>query len=48
MMENMMRAIVLITFVTLVLCGCQNTVRGFGQDMQHTGQEIQKSVNEKN
>lgn len=24
--------------------GCQNTIEGFGKDMQHTGQEIQKST----
>jgi predicted small secreted protein len=27
------------------LAGCENTVQGFGQDMQHTGKAIQKSVN---
>lgn len=29
----------------LLLAGCENTVRGFGQDMQHAGKEIQKSTN---
>lgn len=28
----------------LTLTGCENTVRGFGQDMQHAGKEIQKST----
>ncbi len=36
-----------LTFVLsgILLCGCQNTVKGFGEDMQNTGQEIKKSVN---
>jgi predicted small secreted protein len=37
----------LLTLVALcssVLMGCENTVKGFGQDMQHTGQEIQNSA----
>lgn len=35
-------AIALISVV--LLAGCQNTVAGFGQDMQNTGHEIKKSV----
>jgi predicted small secreted protein len=34
-----------ILFSFLGLTGCENTVRGFGQDMQHAGKEIQKSTN---
>ncbi|MCE3237602.1 MAG: hypothetical protein K0R24_583 [Gammaproteobacteria bacterium] len=30
--------------LTVVLGGCQNTVQGFGKDMEHSGQKIQKSV----
>lgn len=35
-------ASILLSFFTLT--GCENTVRGFGQDMQHAGKEIQKST----
>ncbi len=36
-----------ILFVTtaVMLAGCQNTVRGFGEDMQNTGEQIKHSVN---
>jgi predicted small secreted protein len=34
-----------IILCSLILCGCENTVKGIGQDMQKNGQEIQKSVN---
>lgn len=27
----------------LVLVGCQNTIEGFGKDMQQNGEKIQKS-----
>lgn len=27
-----------------ILTGCQNTIQGFGKDMQQTGREIQKST----
>jgi predicted small secreted protein len=30
--------------LTIILAGCQNTVQGFGKDMEHSGQKIQKSV----
>ncbi len=30
--------------LSVVLVGCQNTVQGFGKDMEHSGQKIQKSV----
>lgn len=29
----------------MTLLGCQNTVAGFGKDMQNNGKEIQKSIN---
>lgn len=32
--------LILLLFTT----GCQNTVEGFGKDLQQSGQEIQKSV----
>lgn len=35
-----------LLFSLIFITGCQNTVAGFGKDMQHTGHEIQKSVNE--
>ncbi len=39
----------LIWFVTILSClmlaGCENTVQGFGKDMQQNGKEIQKSIN---
>ena len=28
----------------IVLTGCENTVQGFGKDMEHSGQKIQKSI----
>ncbi len=28
-----------------MLAGCENTVSGFGKDMQSAGQKIEKSVN---
>lgn len=31
----------------MLLAGCENTVSGFGKDMQNTGQAIQKSTNDK-
>ncbi|EKD72423.1 MAG: hypothetical protein ACD_45C00679G0002 [uncultured bacterium] len=34
-----------ISFGIFILAGCQNTMEGFGKDMQHAGQEIQKSAN---
>lgn len=34
----------LIIVSALTLTGCQNTVEGFGKDMQNTGQEIQKAT----
>lgn len=37
----------LISLAVIFLSGCQNTLKGFGQDMQNNGQEIQKSVNNK-
>ncbi|GEM_PF-6052572 len=37
--------VMLIAVVCAVLnTGCSNTVQGFGEDMEHSGQEIQKSV----
>jgi predicted small secreted protein len=31
----------------ILLCtGCQNTVQGFGKDMENSGQEIQKAVSD--
>lgn len=39
-----MRTLVLIFLGTIILSGCQNTMEGFGKDMQHNGQEIQKSA----
>lgn len=32
-------------FGVILLVGCQNTLEGFGKDMQNTGHEIQKSAN---
>lgn len=31
-----------------MLAGCQNTVNGFGKDMQQNGQAIEKQANTKN
>jgi predicted small secreted protein len=39
-----MKSILLVSLAILFLCGCQNTVKGFGEDMQKNGQEIQKSI----
>ena len=38
-------SLVLILSATLVLAACQNTVEGFGRDMQKSGQAIQKAAN---
>ncbi len=35
---------VLALITVVLLAGCQNTIAGFGQDMQNTGHEIKKSV----
>jgi predicted small secreted protein len=36
--------IVLIGILSLiVLTACQNTMQGFGKDMEHAGKELQKS-----
>lgn len=37
-------ALTFILFNIALISGCENTVRGFGQDMQQNGQEIQKSA----
>ena len=34
-----------VFFAIALLTGCQNTMEGFGKDMQHAGKEIQKSAN---
>ena len=36
---------IILLFCFTLITGCENTVAGFGKDMQHTGHEIQKSVN---
>lgn len=42
-MKTIVYILSLLSIATLL--GCQNTVAGFGKDMQNTGQEIQKSAN---
>ena len=34
----------LVGLIVLVLAGCNNTVQGFGKDMQQNGQEVEKSA----
>ena len=36
--------LIFATIVLLSVVGCQNTVQGFGKDMQRTGGDIQRSV----
>jgi len=33
-----------LALLSLSVVGCQNTMSGFGQDMEKNGQEIQKSA----
>lgn len=35
----------LILGFLLLVSGCDNTINGFGKDMQENGQKIEKSVN---
>lgn len=35
----------LILIHTIALSSCQNTVKGFGQDMENTGKDIKQSMN---
>ncbi len=38
--------VMLVAVVCAVLnTGCNNTVQGFGKDMENSGQEIQKAIN---
>lgn len=39
-----MRFILSIILLSILVTGCQNTVQGFGRDMQNTGQEIQNAA----
>lgn len=45
-MKNYFKPLVLSILFSniLLLTGCQNTVEGFGKDMQQAGSQIQKSV----
>ncbi len=37
--------VILVSIVCALLgTGCNNTVQGFGKDMENSGQEIQKAV----
>lgn len=49
-MQNYLRTLFLgILFSSVItVTGCQNTVEGFGKDMQHNGSQIQKSVQNNN
>ncbi|MDX1901134.1 MAG: entericidin A/B family lipoprotein [Gammaproteobacteria bacterium] len=37
-------AIIFGLFSFLLLAGCENTIQGFGKDMQHAGQKIENST----
>jgi predicted small secreted protein len=39
-----MLALAAATVAALALAGCENTMRGFGQDMQKTGKAIEKAT----
>lgn len=41
-LKSIILSLVLVN--VLAITGCQNTVEGFGKDMQQTGKEIQKST----
>lgn len=43
-MKNVTMVLFCAFLSALILSGCENTVQGFGKDMQRTGQQIQKSV----
>lgn len=36
--------LVLLTVMGLMLVACEHTAQGFGQDMEHAGQSIQRAV----
>ncbi len=42
MIKNVFLGSLLISFVSLA--GCENTLNGFGRDMQQNGQKIEKST----
>jgi predicted small secreted protein len=46
-MKACFKAIIAGLVFVIVLSGCTNTLQGFGKDMEHSGQEIQKSVDKK-
>jgi predicted small secreted protein len=38
--------LLILAIASLCLAGCENTMAGFGKDMQKTGQNIQQKANE--
>jgi len=32
-----------LTVALLLIVGCENTIHGFGKDMEHNGEKIQRS-----
>jgi len=41
---KMIRFLLSSVVLALIVTGCENTVQGFGKDMEHSGQKIQKSI----
>jgi predicted small secreted protein len=38
----------LLIITAVLLSGCQNTVQGFGKDMQRNGEKLQQSMDDQN
>jgi predicted small secreted protein len=45
-MKSYIISISFIAAAIFLLSGCQNTAKGFGEDMQSNGKAIQKSIND--
>jgi len=43
-MKTYLMSGIMVLISMVLLTGCENTVSGFGQDVQNTGHEIKKSV----
>jgi predicted small secreted protein len=39
---------VILAMLVLLLAGCNNTMSGFGKDMQQNGQKVEKSADSSN
>ncbi len=43
-MKTCLKVMFISVICAVFITGCNNTVQGFGKDMENSGQEIQKAV----